>query len=151
MSVDTDYTVDGLDAIWRLLDPQGNRPSPPRRHLPAQVGPFPWNPIISDGRAPVGGWAKLTRQENGSVHFTGHFYEPGAPSDVTACVFAVRAGDGTVFTFVRSALDEWLGQPATSAGKRPTLWWQVEVVSSDTFAARDVATACRCASRWSRT
>jgi hypothetical protein len=139
MSLDTGRTVDEFDAIWRRLDPYGNRPTQPGRHLPRQVGPFAWNPVTSDGRAPVGGWAKLTRQENGTVHFTGHFYVPGSPRDVTACVSSVRVGDQTVYTSVHHDVS-----PAeTTAGEPPTLWWQVSVLSTDADLAGDVTAACR--------
>jgi hypothetical protein len=168
----------GLDAVWELLHLRGN--PPPSDRLPTELGPFSWNPGTSEGERPVGGWAKLALHENGSVCFNGHFYVPGAPSDVTACVFSVRTGGGTVYTFVgsdrahatfgdgsrddmdegprtvpqhrrRGGLADRFRPTGLSAGRPPTVWWQVRVVSTDADAALDVTTACRRANRWMAT
>jgi hypothetical protein len=163
----------GLDAVWELLHLKGNPPAPAQ--LPTELGPFAWNPATSDEERPVGGWAKLALRENGSVCFSGNFYVPGAPSDVTACVFSVRMGGGTVYTLVRAGGphgvfgdesrhdrdEDVLDEPpasrsrprggrfrsATTSKQPPTVWWQVRVVSTDAYAAGDVASACRRASR----
>jgi hypothetical protein len=72
-------------------------PEPPP--LPEQLGPFNFSPIVFDDGVPVGGWAQLTLFRNGSSNFSGHLHVSGAPSYDTGCVFVVRAGDGTAFTF----------------------------------------------------
>jgi hypothetical protein len=155
----------GLEAVWELLHLRGG--PPPTSQLPTELGPFTWNPN-NPGEKSVGGWAKLALHGNGSVCFNGHFYVPGAPSDVTACVFSVRAGDETVYTFVRGwsqenfddgtrdrmparrrgALAERFRPMATPTAEPPTLWWQVRVVSTEAHAAHDVETACRRAGGW---
>jgi hypothetical protein len=155
----------GLEAVWELLHLKGC--PPPAAQLPKELGPFSWNPNTAGERS-VGGWAKLALKRNGSVCFNGHFYVPGAPSDVTACVFSVRTGEGTVYTFVRGwgqegwedesrdafptrrrgALTERFRPAPTATIEPPTLWWQVRVVSTEAHAARDVVTACRRARRW---
>ncbi|HXZ69625.1 MAG TPA: hypothetical protein VEH31_01985, partial [Streptosporangiaceae bacterium] len=58
--------------------------------------------IVFGGGVPVGGWAQLTLFRNGAVNFTGHFHVSGAPSYNVTCTFAVRASDGTVYTFTRT-------------------------------------------------
>ena len=148
----------GLEAVWELLHLRGC--PPPAAQLPTELGPFTWNPNNS-GEKSVGGWAKLSLHVNGSVCFNGHFYVPGAPSDVTACVFSVRAGDETVYTLVRGWTQRTVDEEArggmasrrrgalaerfrpTATAQQPTLWWQVRVVSTEAHAAHDVATACR--------
>lgn len=77
-------------------------PPPPPPPLPTQLGPFTWNPIVFGGGVPVGGWAQLTLFQNGAVNFTGHFHDSGATSYDMTCTFAVRASDGTVYTFVKT-------------------------------------------------
>jgi hypothetical protein len=91
------------EALHRHLDvvpaPPPLAAAPP---LPSQLGPFTWNPIVFGGGVPVGGWAQLTLFRNGAVNFTGHFHVSGAPSYNMTCTFAVRASDGTVYTFTRT-------------------------------------------------
>jgi hypothetical protein len=70
--------------------------------LPEQLGPLNWNPIVFGGGVPVGGWAQLTLFRSGAVNFTGHFHDSGGTSYDVTCTFAVRAGDGNVFTFTKS-------------------------------------------------
>jgi hypothetical protein len=48
---------------------------------------------------PVGGWANLTVFGDGSYNFSGHFHDSGFPSYNTGIVWALRASNGTVFTF----------------------------------------------------
>ena len=77
-------------------------PPPPPPALPSQLGPFDWNPIVFGGGVPVGGWAQLTLFQNGAVNFTGHFHDSGGTSYDMTCTFAVRASDGTVYTFTKT-------------------------------------------------
>jgi hypothetical protein len=77
-------------------------PTPPAPPLPEQLGPFDWHPIVFGGGVPVGGWAQLTLFRNGAVNYTGHFHVSGAPSYDVTCTFAVRASDGTVYTFTKT-------------------------------------------------
>jgi hypothetical protein len=53
---------------------------------------------FSDG-VPVGGWANLTVFGDGSYNFSGHFHNSGFPPYNTGVVWALRASNGTVFTF----------------------------------------------------
>jgi hypothetical protein len=55
--------------------------------------------ITFSGGVPVGGWANLTIYGDGSYTFSGHFHDSGFPSYNTGIVWAVRASNGTVFTF----------------------------------------------------
>jgi hypothetical protein len=97
-----------LVSLWKGLhehlhvDVPPPPPPPPPPPLPEQLGPWDWNPIVFGGGVPVGGWAQLTLFRNGAVNFTGHFHDSGAPSYDMGCVYAVRASDGTVYTFTRS-------------------------------------------------
>ena len=90
--------------VWRLLHPEQDAlpTAPAPLAVPEQLGPFTWNPIVFGGGVPVGGWAQLTLFRTGAVNFTGHFHVSGAPSYNVTCTYAVRAGDGTVFTFTRT-------------------------------------------------
>jgi len=84
-----------LGDVWAHLPGHvGDAPPPLREHL----GPLNWSPIVIDG-VPVAGWAQLTLFRTGAVNFTGHFRVSGLPSYDIACAFAVRASDGTVYTF----------------------------------------------------
>lgn len=90
--------------IWKLLNPdagsQDPPPAPPAVHAaPSQLGPFNWSPIVFGGGVPVGGWSQLTLFSNGAYSFSGHFHDSGGTSYNVSCVYAVRSGDGTVFTF----------------------------------------------------
>lgn len=67
--------------------------------LAGQLGPFGVNPIVFGGGVPVGGWCQLTLYSNGAYNFSGHFHDSGATSYNMSCVYAVRDGSGTVFTF----------------------------------------------------
>jgi hypothetical protein len=98
---------DELVSIWDLLHRHLEvvpppPPEPPPPPLPEQLGPFTWSPIVFGGGVPVGGWAQLTLFRNGAVNFTGHFHVSGAPSYDMTCTFAVRASDGTVYTFTKT-------------------------------------------------
>lgn len=55
--------------------------------------------ITFGGGVPVGGWANLTVFGDGSYNFSGHLHDSGATSYDTGVVFALRASNGTVFTF----------------------------------------------------
>jgi hypothetical protein len=55
--------------------------------------------ITFSGGVPVGGWANLTLYGDGSYNFSGHLHDSGFPSYNTGVVWAVRASNGTVFTF----------------------------------------------------
>lgn len=100
------FRADRISEIWRLLHPEQDAapppPAPPEPPLPDLLGPFTWNPITFGGGVPVGGWAQLTLFRNGAVNFTGHFHVSGAPSYNVTCTYAVRAADGTVFTFTKT-------------------------------------------------
>jgi hypothetical protein len=63
-----------------------------------------WNTgtIAFSGGVPVGGWANLLLFPDGTAQFTGHFHVSGAPSYNTALAWAVKAGDGFVFTFAHA-------------------------------------------------
>jgi hypothetical protein len=89
-----------LAVIWQALHP--HEPSPPLQlpppPLPTQIGPLNWT-IVFGGGVPVGGWAQLTLYQNGAVNYTGHFHDSGGIGYGVSCVMAVRASDGTVYTF----------------------------------------------------
>lgn len=119
-----------LQTIWQALHSDSNRPPLPpstgSHSLPDRLGPFNWNPIVFGGGVPVGGWAQLTLFRNGAVNFSGHFHVSGAPSYNVACAFAVRSGDGTIFTFTHtgrvhgtfesgSRNDDWDQNPTQTA------------------------------------
>jgi len=55
--------------------------------------------ITFGGGVPVGGWANLTVYGDGSYNFSGHFHDSGFPSYNTGIVWAIRASNGSVFTF----------------------------------------------------
>jgi hypothetical protein len=85
-----------------------------------------WNPIVFGGGVPVGGWAQLTLHSNGAVNYSGHFHDSGGISYDMTCVYAVRAGDGTVYTFAHkgrvhgtfeagSRDDDWGDSPTSPA------------------------------------
>jgi hypothetical protein len=99
-----EFRADRVAEVYKLLHPEADAlPSPPAPlAAPDQLGPFTWNPIVFGGGVPVGGWSQLTLFRNGAVNFTGHFHVSGAPSYNVTCAYAVRAGDGTVFTFTRT-------------------------------------------------
>ena len=99
---DRDFT-----SVWEMLHGHLDvvpppPPPPPPPPLPTQIGPMNWNPIVFGGGVPVGGWAQLTLFQNGAVNYTGHFHVSGAPSYDITCTFAVRASDGTVYTFTKT-------------------------------------------------
>jgi hypothetical protein len=96
--------VDRITEVWKLLHPEADAlPSAPAAlAVSDQLGPFTWSPIVFGGGVPVGGWAQLTLFRSGAVNFTGHFHVSGAPSYNVTCTYAVRAGDGTVFTFTKT-------------------------------------------------
>jgi len=94
LAVLTDFLPTDFEHITH---PEPPPPEPPP--LPGQFGPFDFNPIVFDDGVPVGGWTQLTLFRNGAVNFSGHFHVSGAPSYDTTAVFAVRGGDGIVFTF----------------------------------------------------
>ena len=102
-----DIRLHALGSIWDQLHSHVEvvpppPPPPPAPELPEQLGPFDWRPIVFGGGVPVGGWAQLTMFRNGAVNFTGHFHVSGAPSYDITCTFAVRASDGTVYTFTKT-------------------------------------------------
>ena len=102
-----DVRHDEFVSLWKALHSHVEHvvpppPPPPPPPLPEQLGPFSWNPIVFGGGVPVGGWAQLTLFRNGAVNFTGHFHDSGGTSYDMTCTFAVRASDGTVYTFTRS-------------------------------------------------
>ncbi|HEY2267387.1 MAG TPA: hypothetical protein VGI96_32515 [Streptosporangiaceae bacterium] len=101
--LDADTRRKELGQVWQELHSHLDAVPPPpplaAAALPTQLGPFTWNPIVFGGGVPVGGWAQLTLFANGAVNFTGHFHDSGAPSYNITCTYAVRAGDGTVYTF----------------------------------------------------
>lgn len=99
------FREDLVGSIWEALHPVAPPPPPPPPPppaLPEQLGPFDWRPIVFGGGVPVGGWAQLTMFRNGAVNYSGHFHVSGAPSYDISCVFAVRAADGTVYTFTKT-------------------------------------------------
>jgi hypothetical protein len=116
-----------LAELWQRLHPgEPPPPPPPPPPLPTQIGPIAWNPIVFGGGVPVGGSAQLTLYENGAVNFTGHFHNSGAINFNDSCVMAVRASDGTVYTFSHkgsvggtfgsgSRDDDWGDNPTNSA------------------------------------
>jgi hypothetical protein len=55
--------------------------------------------ITFNNGVPVGGWANLTVFGDGSYNFSGHFHNSGFPPYNTGIVWALRASNGTVFTF----------------------------------------------------
>jgi hypothetical protein len=61
-----------------------------------------WNPIVFGGGVPVGGWANLDINSDGSYNFSGSFHDSGLPPYDVAIVFAVRSSKGAVFTFTTS-------------------------------------------------
>jgi hypothetical protein len=95
-----------IKGLWRALHPGAHPPPPPppppTPPPPEQFGPFNWNPIVFGGGVAVGGSAQLTLFRDGAVNFTGHFHDSGGLSYDMTCVFAVRANDGTVYTFSRT-------------------------------------------------
>ena len=64
------------------------------------LGPWDTGYIAFSGGVPVGGYSQLTLHRDGSYNFSGHFHVSGAPSYNTGLVYAVRSGNGTVYTFV---------------------------------------------------
>jgi hypothetical protein len=95
-----------------------------------KLGPWDTGYITFGGGIPVGGYAQLTLNQNGAYNFTGHFHNSGAPSYNAGLVFAVRSGNGTVYTFAHhgrvhgtfwagSRDDDWQNSgvsPALTAG-----------------------------------
>jgi hypothetical protein len=65
----------------------------------AQLGPWGTGYITFPSGVPVGGYASLTLGSDGTYQFSGHFHDSGAPSYNDHLVWAVRASDGTLFTF----------------------------------------------------
>jgi hypothetical protein len=63
------------------------------------LGPWDTGYITFSGGTPVGGYSQLTLHRNGAYNFSGHFHVSGAPSYNTGLAFAVRSGNGTVYTF----------------------------------------------------
>lgn len=102
-----DARAQEFDPLWKTLHSHleavpAAPPPPPPPPLPSQLGPFTWSPIVFGGGVPVGGWAQLTLFSNGAVNFTGHFHDSGATSYDMTCTYAVRASDGTVYTFTKT-------------------------------------------------
>jgi hypothetical protein len=105
--VATDVRDRDFTSVWEMLHSHLDvvpppPPPPPPPPLPTQIGPMLWSPIVFGGGVPVGGWAQLTLFQNGAVNYTGHFHVSGAPSYDMTCTFAVRASDGTVYTFTKT-------------------------------------------------
>jgi hypothetical protein len=70
--------------------------------------------ITFSGGVPVGGWANLTIYGDGSYNFSGHFHDSGFPSYNTGIVWALRASNGTVFTFTNTG---YVGGTLSSASR----------------------------------
>ncbi len=104
--LDADELDSEFGQLWQGLHRHLDAvPAPPplaAAALPTQLGPFTFNPIVFGGGVPVGGWAQLTLFSNGAVNFTGHFHDSGAPSYNMTCTYAVRAADGTIYTFTKT-------------------------------------------------
>lgn len=102
-SGDKQYVELQLDIDWKAI--LANVPE----QLPAfdatggavaeSLGPWDTGYITFSGGIPVGGYAQLTLHRNGAYYFSGHFHVSGAPSYNTGLAFAVRSGNGTVYTF----------------------------------------------------
>jgi hypothetical protein len=79
-------------------------------------------PIVFDNGVPVGGSSTLTLYGNGQYEFAGHFHDSGFTSYNTNMVFAVRAGDGTVFTFTDSGHVSGTWDVTFNGGSRDHDW-----------------------------
>ena len=56
-------------------------------------------PIVFDNGVPVGGWAYLTVNPDGSYRFQGHFHDFGSTSYTVGLVWILNSSTGTAFTF----------------------------------------------------
>lgn len=63
---------------------------------------FDFNPIVFDGRVPVGGFAHLTIRQDGSFTFLGHFHDSGALEFNVALAWVVKDSQNLVYAFQHS-------------------------------------------------
>lgn len=89
----------------------GNGNPNPQPSLPAQLGPFIWNPINFNGIG-VTGNMQVTLFSDGAYNFSGSFHDPDGWDYDDALVFVIKDSRGTAFSFSHSGsmhgwLDRW--------------------------------------------
>src|SRR4029450_8543821 len=79
-------------------------PPPPPPPPPPQVTKIELDtgPIGFRGGVPVGGTSHVTLFSDGTVNYTGHFHDSGAPSYDMAMVWVLSVGSGTTFTLAHT-------------------------------------------------
>ncbi len=103
-----------------------NKPAPPPPTLPAQLGPFNWNPITFDG-TDCYGQMQVTLYSNGGYNFNGSFTDPDIYDLDDSLAFVILSSTGVLYTFSHSGSmhgwgDRWLeGDPKRTAGVTPVL------------------------------
>jgi hypothetical protein len=128
-----------LEALWNpVLDqiyaPKGggttgvaapldtpNKPPPPPPNLPAQLGPFIWQPFVFDN-TDCYGQMQVTLYSNGGYNFSGCFTDPDIYDLDDSLVFGIMSSTGVLYTFTHSGSMSGWGLRWAEGGSETDCW-----------------------------